>query len=310
MIGVRPTEVAPWRRLGGHADHARTREDVTMDPLLATALRHLGIEDPPRPLTQDHTAAWRAGQWKIKTATEPADAAPLLHEARAVALLHARGLHPVDATSGRLARGAWTAIPWRPGTTLWDWGLAARETPTPGHARRLRGIARHAFTALHRLHAAGWRHGDIQPANILVTPDGAIEFIDHDLTHHRDLPLPGPYRGGMDQSTAPEIARELLDTKPDVDITLTTAAEIYSLGASLRWAWTGHAPATTRLLGPEVSPRDILEDIATGRHRPPLTFELPWADPELENLIEATTTPDPSRRSTGGMSAGNPADGR
>ncbi|MYS84940.1 hypothetical protein [Embleya scabrispora] len=268
-----------------------------MDPLLAAALESLGVAEAPRPLTSDHTAAWRTRHWKIRTASEPADVAALLHEARAVTLLHDRHLHPAGAASGRLGDGAWVAIAWRPGTTLWDWCVAARRTCTPGTRVSLRRIAHRAFNLLAAFHAAGWRHGDIQPANILITPGNTVEFIDHDLAHHPDLPLPSPYRGGMDQSTAPEIARELLDGKPDAAVTLTEAAEIYSMGASLRWAWTGHAPATTRLLGPGVTAGDILGDIATGRHRAALTDHRPWADPELEALIETTTTRNPAHRS-------------
>ncbi|MEU0935009.1 hypothetical protein [Embleya sp. NPDC005971] len=272
-----------------------------MDPLLAAALDGLGIAEAPRPLTLDHTAAWRTRHWKIRTAADPAGVAALLHEARVVALLHELGLHPAGAASARVGDGAWIAIGWRPGTTLWDWCVAARRTGTPGTRASLRRIAHRAFTRLAALHAAGWRHGDIQPANILITPGNAVEFIDHDLAHHRDLPLPHPYRGGMDQSTAPEIARALLDGKPDAAVPLTEAAEVYSMGASLRWAWTGHAPATTRLLGPGVTAEDILRDIATGRHRAALVDHRPWADAELEALIEATTVRNPAHR------AGNPA---
>ncbi|WP_237535658.1 phosphotransferase, partial [Streptomyces sp. SID3343] len=81
--------------------------------------------------------------------------------------------------------------------------IASPSSAEPGAphdvAPRLRDVADGAFALLDRWHRAGWRHGDIHPGNILITTTGEIAFIDHDLTHHRDLlPLPGPYRGGGD----------------------------------------------------------------------------------------------------------------
>ncbi|MGC0417043.1 hypothetical protein [Embleya sp. AB8] len=270
-----------------------------MDPLLAAALDALGVDERPRPLTSHHTNAWRVGQWRIKTATRPADAIPLHHEARVLTLLRRQGLYPVAGTHGHTAVGLWTAVEWRPGVTLWRWCESARRTG-PELAHHLPALARRAFEALGRLHTAGWHHGDIQPMNILVTPGGEVEFIDHDLTHHPDLlPLPVPYRGGMDLTTAPEIARRLLDTGPGDHVELTDAAEVYSLGASFRAAWTGRAPATHRAIGGPVTAADILEDIATGRYRARLVDARPWPDPDLEALIEATMSLDPGQRAKG-----------
>ncbi|MFE5331606.1 hypothetical protein ACFRCG_34995 [Embleya sp. NPDC056575] len=270
-----------------------------MDPLLAAALDALGIADRPRPLTAHHTNAWRAGQWRIKTAQSPAEAVPLRHEARALTLLRGQGLYPVSGTYGHVGAGLWTAVEWRPGVTLWQWCASARRGG-PGRAHHLPVLAHRAFAGLARLHAAGWHHGDIQPMNILVTPSGEIEFIDHDLAQHPDLlPLSVPYRGGMDLTTAPEIARRLLDTGPGQHIELSDAAEVYSLGASFRAAWTGRPPATDRQVGDGVGAADILADIATGRRRTPLVDARPWADPDLESLIEATMSLDPARRAKG-----------
>ncbi|WP_331766385.1 hypothetical protein [Embleya sp. NBC_00896] len=268
-----------------------------MDPLLAAALDTLGIVGPVRPLTPHHSRAWRVGDWKVKAATTAADIAPLIHDARAVALLHARGLYPGAGAYGQVGDGVWTAIEWRAGSTLWDWCRVARDRyPADDVAARLRHIGRQGFARLAELHAAGWHHGDIQPANILVTPGDGIEFIDYDFAQHPDLPLPYPYRGGMDHATAPEIAQRLLDTRPEVHIPLTDVAEVYSFGASLRWSWTGCTPATTRTIGPAVTPTDILKDITTGHHRGPLPIERPWPDPILEALIASTTSLDPADR--------------
>ncbi|MFI1585765.1 hypothetical protein [Embleya sp. NPDC020630] len=263
-----------------------------MDPLLAAALRALDITDEPRPLTTHHTDAWRAGRWKIKTTTDPKAAALLLHEARAVRLLHPRGLHPADAEHGRVGEGVWTAVEFLPGVDLWQWCAPGRvPDPPPDFAPRLTTIAHRAFGGLDDLHAAGWRHGDLQPWNILIGPGDQPVFVDHEYTHHPTLlPPAGPYRGGMDHATTPGVARRLLQTPPEVHIRLTPADERHALAAALRWAWTGTTPETTRDVGPDVTLDDLLEDIATGRHRVPLADARPWPAPELEALIAHATT--------------------
>ncbi|MFE3200288.1 phosphotransferase [Embleya sp. NPDC059237] len=273
-------------------------EDVTVDPLLAAAVEALGVTEPPAPLSPHHTHAWRTADWKIRTADDPTAAAALLHEARAVRLLSEAKLTSHTGAYARVGTGAWTALAWSPGTTLWEWCAAHRDDPADA-APRLRRIADRAFALLRRWHAAGWRHGDLHPGNVLIGgPDDDVEFIDFELTHHRELlPLPGPYRGGGDQATAPEIARLLLTTAAGVDLELTDAAEVYSLGATLRWAWTGAGPATPRFVGPRVTPTDVLEDIVGGRRRVPLTEARPWADRRLEALIEDTMALDPCTRS-------------
>ncbi|WP_439678196.1 hypothetical protein [Embleya sp. MST-111070] len=270
-----------------------------MDPLLAAALDTLDVTEPPQPLSPHHTSAWRTTAWKIKTATEPAAVASLLHEARAVALLNDAGLTPMSTAHGHTDRGAWAAFGWLDGATLWQWCRPAREhTAAPDFAERLRAVASAAFTTLERWHTAGWHHGDIHPDNILIGPDEhTVDLIDLDLAHHPTLlPLPTPYRGGGDQATAPEIARRLLTTAPEIHLDLTDAAETYSLGAAIRWAWTGTTPATTRMAGPDATPADVLEDIATARRRPPLAEVRPWADARLETLIDAAMTLDPAAR--------------
>lgn len=278
-----------------------------MDPLLEAALTALDVTEAPQPLSPHHTTAWRTTDWKIKTATKPAAVASLAHEARAVALLREAGLTAMPAVHGEGPGGAWAAFGWLPGTTLWQWCRPARETAAPADfAQRLQAVTAGAFAALESRHAAGWRHGDIHPDNILISPDESrIDLIDHDLAHHPSLlPLPGPYRGGGDQATAPEIARRLLDTPADVDLQLSEAAEIYSLGAAIRWAWTGTTPATDRMAGPDATPGDVLEDIATGRRRVPLADVRPWVDPELEALIDTAMALDPAERAvrTGALS--------
>ncbi|WP_235618398.1 hypothetical protein [Embleya scabrispora] len=266
-----------------------------MDPLLAAAVAALDVTDEPRALTTHHTHAWRAGRWKIKSTADPAAAVLLLHEARAVRLLHAQGLHPAHAEHGRVGDGIWTAVEFLPGVDLWQWCAPGRAPdPPPDFAPRLLTVAHRAFTALEHLNGAGWRHGDLQPWNILIGPTDEPVFVDHEYTHHPDLlPPAAPYRGGMDHATTPGVAQRLLHSAPDTHIRLTPADERHALAAALRWAWTGTTPQTTRDVGPGVTLDDLLEDIATGRHHVSLAQARPWPAPELEALIaHATSAPD------------------
>ncbi|MGW1998305.1 hypothetical protein [Embleya sp. NPDC001921] len=177
-----------------------TRAGITVadvDPLLADALHHLGVRDRPRPLTEDHDNAWRAGQWKIKTAVpaeRPGRPVPARGGRRRTPPLG--GLYPVDGAHGQSGNGVWNAIGWLPGHTLWQVFAPARGGHLPAdHAGRLLDIANTAFAEPRRLHAVGWRHGDVTPFKTLVTANDEVVSIDWDRAHHRDLlPLPLPYR--------------------------------------------------------------------------------------------------------------------
>ncbi|MER5549197.1 hypothetical protein ABT072_43985 [Streptomyces sp. NPDC002589] len=103
-----------------------------------------------------------------------------------------------------------------------------------------------------------------------------------------------PYRGAIIHTTAPEIATAILSTCDDIHVQATAAADVWGLGASLFWCWTGHRP----VVYDDTTPRpDKLRRIATGR-----TLDLaavrPWVFPEFETLIRACLDADPARRPT------------
>ena len=50
----------------------------------------------------------------------------------------------------------------------------------------LEQLTRNLATALNEIHSAGWLHGDLKRANILVTPDGMTKLIDFGLSHSCD----------------------------------------------------------------------------------------------------------------------------
>ncbi|MGW4033962.1 hypothetical protein ACWEFL_32495 [Streptomyces sp. NPDC004838] len=191
------------------------------------------------------------------------------------------------------------AIPWVDGRSLWDVFAPAREgTATAGQRAQMRDGARTALTTLHRFHATGWTHGDMQTENVILLPSGRVEFIDHDNAHHPDLPLPFPYRGGLIHVIAPETAAQLLKTGEEQHVRLTPEAELFALGSALYWAWTGQRITDYRG-DPAGAHQDLYADIAEGRRRE-LQSDRPWADAELERLIQGATRPDPHTRSYSG----------
>jgi len=120
-----------------------------------------------------------------------------------------------------------------------------REGDGPHERATAIDATRQAALAVRRLHQMGWRHANLQPATILCPPTGPAQLLDYGFAQGPDDGLlPSVcYRGALPDVTAPEIAAEILGTGDDHDVFLTTAAEIYMLGATLHRAWTGHWPA-------------------------------------------------------------------
>lgn len=268
------------------------------DPLLAAACAAVGTHRPELIHRWRGTASYQVAAsedgawWKVKTARAGVSD-HLAHEADVYDLRARQGQHP-GGRHGQLDAGVWLAVPWESGVTLWEALARARQRQD---AITLRAMtlrnAHEAFAELGRWHDAGLLHGDVQPGNVVVAERAAL--IDLDYVHGADLALPYPYRGGMDHTTAPEVAQALLDTPEDVAVPLTQAAEIYSLGVSIRWAWTGVLPTAYRKPVGQARPDELLADIADGR-RAPLQQVRPYAFSELEELIEAATTLDPAQR--------------
>ncbi|MFD8774491.1 hypothetical protein [Streptomyces sp. NPDC059916] len=266
--------------------------------LVAAAADALGVKVSPKHLTGRKGAdTWQAGPWTIKTAT-PGARGHLAHEHAAYELLHRQGSHPRPrGAAGN--DGRWMAVPWLDGRPVWDVFRPAREgTATPEQQTQMREAARSALTALNDLHAAGWIHGDMQTENAVLLDDGTVEFIDYDNAAHPDLPLPFPYRGGLVHVIAPETAALLLASGEEQHVQLTPEAELFALGASLYWAWTGIRPTDYRG-DPAGAHTELYADIADGRRRD-LADDRPWNDAELERLILSATRPDPAARSYDG----------
>ncbi|MFD9423820.1 MULTISPECIES: hypothetical protein [unclassified Streptomyces] len=266
--------------------------------LVRTVLDTLELDGPPKHLTGRKGAdAWRYGDWAIKTAL-PGARGDLAHEAAAYDLLRRQGRHP-GVRHGHSELGRWLALPWVEGAPLWDLFAPAREgSATEPQRTQMREASRAALSALREFHATGWIHGDMQSENVIITVRRGVSFIDYDRAHHPDLPRTmQPYRGGLVHVIAPEIAARLLATNESEHVALTPQAELYALGASLYWAWTG-TRITDYRGDPAGAHAELYEDIAAGRCRN-LDRDRPWIDAELEGLIRGAVEPNPVYRTYG-----------
>jgi hypothetical protein len=133
--------------------------------------------------------------------------------------------------------------------------------------------------ALESIHGAGLVHRDLKPSNVLVAPDGprVIDFGVARAAERMELTVS---RGavGTPAYMAPEQARDPHQA--------SVASDVYSLGATLLFAATGHPPYTG------ASVMDVLARLAT---EPPDASGLPA---ELADLIMACMERVPRARPT------------
>ncbi|MFE7312058.1 protein kinase [Streptomyces sp. NPDC057555] len=216
-----------------------------------------------------------------------------------LALTDASALSPgyrVDA--GAWDGGRWLAVRWIDGTPLWNAMALARGPEGDGPSVRpwLLGIARTWAEQLERLHAVGWTHADVQPTNTLITPDSRAAIFDFALSCGPGPDTTGrlPYRGALTHTTAPEIADALLNTPADTHVQVRPPADIWGLGASLFWCWTGHRPVP---YADDTPRRDKLRAIADGK-RLQLDDTRPWFFPVFEEVVTACMAPTPEERLT------------
>ncbi|MFF3819744.1 protein kinase [Streptomyces bluensis] len=208
--------------------------------------------------------------------------------------------YPIDA--GNWENGRWLAVRWIHGVPLWRvFSLARRPEADRLSARPwLLGIAHTWAQRLCRLHSVGWAHADVQPTNTLVTSAGAAEVIDYALACGPDTSGRLPYRGALTHTTAPEVADAILSSSDRTHVPAGAAADVWGLGASLFWCWTGHRPVVYE---DNAERLDKLRAIAEGRT---LRIEdvRPWPFPEFEQLITSCLNADPGARPTAAVLAG------
>jgi serine/threonine protein kinase len=183
-----------------------------------------------RDLTLDREVAL-----KVLRPDGPVPAAALLAEARAAAAVSHPNvciIHAVDSSLGA-AMIVMEYVAGRPLSQLLGGGALA---PAPAAA-----IGRQIALGMAAAHAQGVVHGDLKPANILVTPAGAVKVVDFGMARRSAAPAqgdvtslwePGSTGGisGTPAYMAPEQARGEPATPP---------SDVFSLGVMLCELVTG-----------------------------------------------------------------------
>jgi serine/threonine protein kinase len=149
----------------------------------------------------------------------------------------------------------------------------------PLPAGSVRWLAAGCAEALASIHGAGLVHRDLKPSNVLVAPDGP-RVIDFGVARAAERMGRTTSRGavGTPAYMAPEQARDTREA--------SVASDVYSLGATLLFAATGHPPHSG------ASVMDVLARLAT--EEPDLSG-LPG---ELTDLIGACLDRVPRNRPT------------
>jgi serine/threonine protein kinase len=196
-----------------------------------------------------------------------------LREARIAARLNHPGVvtvHDVIEAEGN----PWIVMELVPARSLAQ-VLAAEGPMTPARAARLGSML---LAALATAHAAGIVHRDVKPANVLLTREGRAVLTDFGIaTLAGD---PGLTSAGMVMGTPGFCAPERIRGDP-----ASPASDLWSLGATLYAAVTGHGPFDR--VG---SPMAVLSCIM---HGPPP--EAPAAG-QLGPVITALMARDPGQR--------------
>jgi serine/threonine protein kinase len=211
---------------------------------------------------------------KIEFAEEAGFRARFAHEvaaARRVSGVFTAAVVAADAEADM----PWLATAYVPAPSLNRLVRAAGPLPVPA----VRWLAAGCAEALESIHTAGLVHRDLKPSNVLVSPDGP-RVIDFGVARAAERIQLTVTRGavGTPAYMAPEQAR---DTRQ-----ASGASDVFSLGATLVFAATGHAPYRGETV------MDVLVRLAT---EPPDLDGLPA---DLAGLVDACLERSPRRRPT------------
>lgn len=142
----------------------------------------------------------------------------------------------------------------------------------------LRDVARQAAAALAALHAGGWIHGDVKPANVMLAHDERVVLIDHGGA------LDADERATAFTGTLSHAAPELLRGEA-----ASAASDAWSLGVVMFEALTGRLPV------PGDSGAAAIEHLLAGE-RLRLRDIAPTASPLIDRVLEDVLSLEPKRR--------------
>ncbi|MFJ3882361.1 serine/threonine-protein kinase [Streptomyces sp. NPDC090077] len=224
----------------------------------------------------------------------PRQARELAATARREAEFSRQAVHPhlvrifdtltVDDPGLPAADGAVVLVMERAERSLWDVLAAGEPLPDAG------AVLTEVITALAHLHAEGWVHGDLKPANILLSRGGSVRVADFGLVARLEGTHGYAPPWGSPDYLPPERRGALLDergvrTRPDADV--------WAFGVTAHQVLTGGSlpfPGTT----PAARAAAVVE-YAAGRSPLRLAAGLP---PGWTALIADCLSADPATRGT------------
>ena len=170
-------------------------------------------------------------------------------------------------------------MPWLDGATLAQQLRGKRPLPMP----TILWIARQVAEGLAALHDAGWIHGDVKPANIIVSAEGHVTLLDLGFARR-----PEETGSAVDRcilGTVSYLAPETITSAFGTDI----RSDIYSLGVVLFHLLSGRLPFEGRTLA------DLVEQHQQARP-PALRRLLPDLPGEIAQLVHTMLAKEPLRR--------------
>ena len=211
---------------------------------------------------------------KIELAEEPGFRARFAREVAAARRVSGVFTAAVVAADPE-AEVPWLATAYVPAPTLSRLVKNCGPLPVPA----VRWLAAGCAEALESIHLAGLVHRDLKPSNVLVAPDGP-RVIDFGVARAAERIQLTVTRGavGTPAYMAPEQARDSQRASP--------ASDVYSLGATLLYAATGHGPYQGETV------MDVLVKLATEQP------DLAGLPPDLAGLVMACLERSPRLRPT------------
>lgn len=176
--------------------------------------------------------------------------------------------------------------------------LAQRISESPLPWRDVVRLGAQMGRALECVHLAGFRHGDVKPANIVFSEDGTPKLIDFGLTKlSRDVPHSGA-GAATPRATAPEMSQIPEDLQgtplyapPEVWLgaAATATSDLWSLATVLWEAITGTHPLAAEATN---QPRAAMR-----AYNGPALGDLQGSCPrELARFLQRALAPDPAHR--------------